>query len=364
MPVVAKKQNPKKAIRKRVQRKKSLKEKAPDGDILPRVKVGGKLPPRLKHPAMVDSPVKAKNNVKPEDMWPERRCQSPVQLLPMEAPVFVKGTELGLPELSKETKPELSPRIGDLSSHRLPKIYLGDASPTSRWLIRRANPEAGQHASPRSSVSSSSRLSQLGQLRWEFDPGPPATHGQDESRLRDYAYQYLLNSLCDPIVRDEMREMIWNSFYAPTVAHVEDPLPIPPPPPHFKDQRPLDYVNLRPPISASNPDDYHFMYPGYERPSLAARAYQSNCTPVISHSSRGSNGSYISTRSSIGESSRTSSSVSTDPKDYIPEYHDVLNDDNTHHFGPSEYKWIWIVLTVLILAMFLCLFLYAFGILQ
>ncbi|OJJ00310.1 hypothetical protein ASPVEDRAFT_559258 [Aspergillus versicolor CBS 583.65] len=356
MPVVAKKQAPKKALNKRAQRKKSLKKKVPDGDILPRAKVGGKLPPRLKHPMMVDSPVKAKNNVKPEEMWPERRCQSPVQILPMEAPVFVKGTELGLPELSR--------RVGDQSSHRLPKIYIGAASPTPRWMIRQAGPEAGQNISPRSSVSSSTRLPELGRLRWEFDPGPPATHGQDESRLRDYAYQYLLNSLNDPIVRDEVREMIWGSFYAPTVAHVEDPLPIPPPPPHFKDQRPSDYVNLRPPISASNPDDYHFMYPDYERPSLAARAYQSNYTPAISYGSRGSNGSYTSTRSSIGESTHTSSSVSTNPKDYVPEYHDVLSDDNTHHFGPSEYKWIWIVLTVLILAMFLCLFLYAFGILE
>jgi hypothetical protein len=75
-----------------------------------------------------------------------------------------------------------------------------------------------------------------------------------------------------------MRNMIWNSQYALVVANVEDPLPIPPPPPHFKDQRPSDYLTLREPISVSNPDDYHFKYPDYARPSLAVRTYRHHGT--------------------------------------------------------------------------------------
>ncbi|KAL4779012.1 hypothetical protein BJX76DRAFT_362194 [Aspergillus varians] len=292
------------------------------------------------------------------------------------------GKELGLPDVDKEVQPEISPRTGAPLFQSLPKIYIGDASRTPRWLIRPVGSESGSHNSPQSSASSSSRLPPLGQLRWEFDPGPPAKHGQDENQLREYAYQYLHNSLCDPVVRDELRVMIWNSRYAAIVAHVEDPLPIPPPPPHFKDQRPSDYVKLRPPISDSAPDDYIFMYPAYERPSLAARTHQSKRTRSMAHpgstghsdpyytrySPMGSNGSYASVQSSIVGSMRTrtstSSSTSTHSKDYLPEYDDALTDDHHHLLRIGEYKWIWILLTILILAMMLCLFLYAFGILR
>ncbi|KAJ0424065.1 hypothetical protein BJY00DRAFT_11352 [Aspergillus carlsbadensis] len=206
---------------------------------------------------------------------PERTFKEPRSFRGGGAPLHIVGKELGLPGMGQDSQQDTAtPERTERSTSSpvcLPKIYLGDASPAPRWLIRPADPENKQNSSRESSASSGSRLPSLGKLRWEFDPGMRSKHGLDEAWLRDYAYQYLLNSLCDPIVRDEMRELIWNGPHAPTVTHVEDPLPVPPPPPHFKDKKPLDYVSLRRPISASAPDDYYFTYSGYERPRLAAR---------------------------------------------------------------------------------------------
>ncbi|KAL4764265.1 uncharacterized protein BDW70DRAFT_156920 [Aspergillus foveolatus] len=314
--------------------------------------------------------------------WPERQRLSPIQSPELDAPILVEGKELGLPELNREAKPALNP-IDGIPPTRFPRVYLGDNAPTPRWLIRPVGPVTSPESahnlssdsgyvsasSGYSSASGSSRHPPLGRLRWEFDPGPAAKHGQDETRLHEYAYRYLQNSLRDPIVREEMSNMIWNSPYAPVVANVEDPLPIPPPPPHFRDQRPSDYVTLREPISASSPDDYHFKYPDYARPSLAVRTYghqdthTSRKSSVNSQSSANSHGS-----SSTGESSRTrastSSSISIVHKEFSPVYQHEFDDDTNHYLKRGEYKWIWIVLTILILALFLCLFLYAFGILQ
>ncbi|KAL6236854.1 hypothetical protein BDW75DRAFT_238800 [Aspergillus navahoensis] len=282
---------------------------------------------------------------------PERQRLSPIQSPELDAPILVEGAELVLPELNRGTKTALSP-VDGIPPTRFPKVYVGDNAPTPRWLIRPVPPAIGHepachpsseslYVSPSSgysSVSGRSRLPPLGRLRWEFDPGPAAEHGQDETQLREYAYRYLQNSLRDPVVREEMRNMIWNSQYAQIVANVEDPLPIPPPPPHFKDQRPSDYVALREPISASNADDYHFMYPDYARPSLAARAYEHQHTytsrkaSVDSQISANFNGS-----SSTGESSRTRASTSTSSsicithKEYSPEYQHELDEDMNHY---------------------------------
>ncbi|KAL2803390.1 hypothetical protein BJX63DRAFT_436989 [Aspergillus granulosus] len=315
----------------------------------------------------------------------------------------------------------------------MPKIYLGDASPAPRWLIRPADPESKQDLSGESSISSGSKLPPLGKLRWEFDPGMHSKHGLDEAWLRGYAYQYLLNSLGDPVVRDQMRDLIWNGPHAPTVAHVEDPLPVPPPPPHFKDKKPSDYVSLRQPISASAPDDYYFMYPAYERPSLTARVRTkadikseaegagSNDDPFstdaddssdwetssdqdrlratsvpgpnyqlvsdIASTRRSSASTIICTntgrswhscitataRTRTGTEFSSHSSISVSPKELSkspgiedsdsPGYNPSCDDDG-RHIRPGQYKWVWVFLTVLILSMFLCLFLYVFGILR
>ncbi|KAL3479162.1 hypothetical protein BJX99DRAFT_268581 [Aspergillus californicus] len=259
-----------------------------------------------KEPPKKDKPRKPKRICES----PTRRCLSPIQDLRLKPAIRVMGKELGLPGLNQDN---------------LPRIYVGDASPTPRWLIRPAIPEPAQEEdlSSQSSTSSGSKLPPLGRLRWEFDAGPAATHGQNEAWLRSYAYQYLLNSLSDGIVRDEMRDLIWNGPYAATVAHVEDPLPIPPPPALLRDKKPSDYANLPPPISAATPDDYYFLYSDYSRPSLA--------TSVATQSSAQSR---------------------------------HFRSDDEHHIGPGEHKWIWILLTIPVLSMFLCLFLYAFGILR
>ncbi|KAL4928467.1 uncharacterized protein BDV17DRAFT_97388 [Aspergillus undulatus] len=271
MPVIRKKQ---------AQAEKAPKKKSPGRMPLcyepkPREKMEGKLPVPLPWNEIPESPVQHIEHAEPQDFYPERMCRSPIQMPHMTAPIKIKGTELGLSKLSKGAPPEMSPRVGDPPNKNLPKIYLGDESPKPRWLIRPVSPVFEQDTPSQPSEPQVPQLPTLGQLRWEFDAGLPEVHGQDENQLREYAYCYLRNSLSDPIVREQLREMIWNSRFAPNVAHVEDPLPVPPPPPHFKDQKPSDYANLRPPVSASAPDDYTFMYPGYERPSLAARSYKS-----------------------------------------------------------------------------------------
>ncbi|KAL4810384.1 hypothetical protein BDV18DRAFT_156750 [Aspergillus unguis] len=299
---------------------------------LPRLKLEGRLPSPGPESEHKDPAHNVDPRVKPGVVFKKiDYCQSPECIPGLQMPVHAQGLELGLPGMNKKTEQHMPPRYGASPSRNLPKIYLGDNAPTPRWLIRPVKTDEDP-PSPRTS-----QLPPLGRLRWEFEPGLPGQHGQDESRLREYAYQYLQNALCDPIVREELRQMIWDSRYNETIAHVDDPLPVPPPPPHFKDQRPSDYVNLRPPISPSNPDDYHFVYPGYERPSLAARAYDSLTSPESSYA-----GSYAS-RSSMGESdgtrtrASTSSSVSTNAKDLLPEYyHHELSEDHHHHIRPNS----------------------------
>ncbi|KAL2826964.1 hypothetical protein BDW59DRAFT_160543 [Aspergillus cavernicola] len=277
---------------------------------------------------------------------PERTCRSPIQLLELEAPIHALGKELGLPDLSKDDQIPRSPGIKRAQSQSLPRIYLGDASPTPRWLIKPviSSSEIGQDLSRQSSGPSGSRLPPLGRLCWEFDPGPYARHGQNEALLRNYAYRYLLNSLCDPIVREEMRDLIWNGPHAAIVVHVEDPLPIPPPPAHIKDQKPSRYVDLPPPISDDAPDEYNFEYPDYSRPSLAARAAKrvrdarnssanhdetdsssdscGSATTIHSYRSGSVESPKSSSYCAIAQSSissartRTGTSISTNPNDY------------------------------------------------
>lgn len=271
MPAISKHQTPsKRALGRRAAMKGSLKRKPLSCGPLPRLKMGGKLPSRLSEIEIPKSKTKYKRNAKPIDLWPERCCQGPTETPELKSPVFVMDSQFKLPGLNKEIEPEISPRTRAPPPQGLPKIYLGDDSPTPHWLIRPAGLEVAQLISPRSSVSSFSRLPPSGRLRWEFDPGSPSQHGQDEKWLCKYAHRYLEDTLCDQIIRDKLREMIWNSRYAATVAHVEDPLPIPPPPPHFKDQRPSDFADLRPPISSA-PEDYHFMYTASEWPSQQSK---------------------------------------------------------------------------------------------
>ncbi|KAL3489115.1 hypothetical protein BJX62DRAFT_165370 [Aspergillus germanicus] len=386
-----------------------------------------------------ETPKVPKGKWKPYKYYgPERTFREPGSFRGGGAPLHVVGKELGLPGLGQDSQQgTATPARTERSTSSpvcMPKIYLGDASPAPRWLIRPADPENKQDSSRESSVSSGSRLPPLGKLRWEFDPGMRSEHGLDEAWLRDYAYQYLLNSLCDPVVRDEMRDLIWNGPHAPTVAHVEDPLPVPPPPPHFKDKKLLDYLSLRRPISASAPDDYYFTYPGYERPRLAARVrtkgdvktdaegadtnadpFSTDCDDLSdweptsnqdrSHAnSELASKSYASTRrssastivipstrtrtdtgrswySGVSASTRTRTStgssshsgISASSKEFSKHadseasdsagYH-PSSDDDDQHISSGQYKWVWILLTVLILSMFLCLFLYAFGILR
>ncbi|RDW86458.1 uncharacterized protein DSM5745_03100 [Aspergillus mulundensis] len=297
--------------------------------------MGGKLPgPHPDEHAPPDRRRVAKNIIGRMDIFPERRCLSPLRV------------PEGLLQPNGEVKPGPTAQTDGIPSRRIPEIHIGDDSPTPRWLIRPAPPAIGDGSSGRppsiastsnSTTSTGRRLPALGVLRWEFDPGSATKHQQDETKLYEYAYRYLQSKLCDPIAREELRDMIWDSDYAPIVEHVEDPLPVPPPP---KKNLILPSPSYEvSPKSSSDPVDYHFMYPDYARPSLASRLYQNprrkfRVKPQSSADSRDS--------SDPGESSRT----------------------RGNNLKPGEFKWIWITLTVLILALFLCLFLYVFGILK
>ncbi|KAL4906163.1 hypothetical protein BDW74DRAFT_177188 [Aspergillus multicolor] len=311
-----------------------------------KAKMEGKLPgPHPDDHEPPDQPKKKdKRRARRMNLFPDRWCLSPEQVSDFAAPIHIQGAELGLPEPKGDLYLGPTARSEGILASRLPKIYIGDDSPTPRWLIRPVHSEIGGGPSRRltshSTTSTCTRLPPLGRLRWEFDPGPAAKHQQDETQLRNYAYRYLQNSLCDPIVREELRDMIWDSEYAPIVEHVEDPLPVPPPPPHFRNQRPSDFVNIREPISSSDPDNYHFMYADYARPSLAGRSYgntrsKGRKSSVDSQSSDDSHGS-----SSTGESSRTRSStnsgISVTHKEYSEEYQHEIDDDTHHYLKPGS----------------------------
>ncbi|KAL4884649.1 hypothetical protein BJY04DRAFT_168533 [Aspergillus karnatakaensis] len=347
------------------------------GGGLPKVRVGGKLPPRPQTWQPPDAPEHIEDVEMEDTFSPDRQCESPVELPMLQMPIIVQGLELGLPNLNKEHRSKLAKQFGGREQplQNRPKIYIGDDAPTPRWLIRPAateKPAQGQKSRSRSASSAP-----LGKLRWEFDPGSPDTHGQDPKKLRVYAHQYLRNCLCDPIVRFQLRQSIRCGQYAETIQDVDDPLPVPPPPPHFKNQKPTptDYVSLRSPLSAAAPDAFHFNYLNYQRPPLARRPHPGpssvpsrESSPQAYHSFTEENAPandqpyQASNDGSRGRAS-TSSSGSSNAKEYS-KYLPVLEDDDHHHLKPGEYKWIWILLTVLILGMFLCLFLYVFGILR
>ncbi|KAL2868367.1 uncharacterized protein BJX67DRAFT_380171 [Aspergillus lucknowensis] len=378
-------------VKKVARRRRDLKKRGPSGVE------------NIEYPSFSDPPIIVGDDYEFTYFSPERNVRSPEQFSSEGAPIHILSKELGLPEVSKDDQSGLPHGAKSSPPLYMPKIFLGDASPAPRWLIRAVDSEADQGPVPRqSSISGGSRLPPLGRLRWEFDSGSSDKHGLDEAWLCDYAYQYLVNSLGDPIVRDQMRDLIWNGPHAPTVAHVEDPLPIPPPPPHFKEKKTLDYVTLQPPISATAPDDYYFMYPGYSRPPLATRPWKKRATDTNAESAARESDSYVTAttefspcssgdhnhgyesrsgsvcraKSGISANARTrastSSSMSISPQDSkhtsgqdsdSPGYH-PSSDDDDRHVSSGEYKWVWFLLTILILGMFLCLFFYAFGILR
>ncbi|KAL5335727.1 hypothetical protein BJX70DRAFT_401282 [Aspergillus crustosus] len=329
-------------------------------NCLPKVRIGGPLPPRLekyeypedsKPPSSPTEPEHLEHieDVGIENNWLNRRCQSPVQLPEMVMPITNPSLELGLPGVDEISDRQLSLHFGGLPKPptNSTRIYLGDNSPTPRWLIRPATPIVDKNR-PFANDDSTPQL--LGNLRWEFDPGPPERHGLDQDWLRSYAHAFLRNSLCDPIVRQQIKTSIRRGQFAADIKDVEDPLPAPPPPPHFKDKKPSDYVKLRPPVSVSAPDDRYFLkYPDYKRPPLARSHYISppssrytsiSDTQTASVSNRNNTDSSYKA-SSVSEGSRgrastsTSSSASTNAKEKAYSTYDPgLDDENGHRITP------------------------------
>lgn len=101
----------------------------------------------------------------------------------------------------------------------------------------------------------------MGVLAWSFDPGPEHKQGGPKyDMLYMHAYKSLEGALSDPMVRDQLRDMIRKGSLARTVSNVDDPLPPLPPPP-------MGYDASSPPVDIQP----EYSYPNYERPSLARR---------------------------------------------------------------------------------------------
>ncbi|GES58312.1 hypothetical protein ATEIFO6365_0004046300 [Aspergillus terreus] len=200
-------------------------------------------------------------------------------------------------------------------------------------------------------------------LQWVFDSGEAIGSSElRQSEVYKIGYKYLQDAYADPVFRNNVRSEIRTGPFALKVADVEDPLPLlPPPPPGHK---------YAPPAGTHSTVEY---FRGYERPVLATRPGQ--YAPETGSPSPTSDG-YSATLSDgfstntfdRAKSLDTRYSGSSDLEDQRsqtgthPRYDEGADDGPILHAG--EYKWLWFLVTFLVLGMFLCLFLYAFKVIR
>lgn len=280
-------------------------------------------------------------------------------------------------------------RLGPFLEPITPPISFGDDAPVPRWRLAldptdsaegkdletdliRTFPDKtiidgvapGSH--PRSFDSSIG----LGGLQWIFDPGLAATHlsSINGDMLYEVAWVCLTDALRNPISRKQINIEIANGPLWPKVCNVEDPLPPPP-------ERPKTNIIPQPetPKVIRKP-----AFQNYDRPSLNAKAKGSGPDPEgktslndrIFHHQKGTDGPLYqadpqkvlkkrsSDNSGIGEGPATTKRKlrSSEPGEI------EAQEGKTEKMG--EYKCVWFCVILLVLSMFLCLFLYSFGIIK
>lgn len=204
------------------------------------------------------------------------------------------------------------------------EIFFGEKNNRPRWLIvpapwtvlpKETTPGGTgleeKRADPKNPKSNGEEI-----FCWEFDP-PPEQKG--DRALYRHAYDALREALRNPKFREEARDYIQQRF-SNLMQNREDVLPRLPMPP---DGRP----SLK--RQEAIPDAASPQYSWFDRPMLVSKP-----------------GSAISAGNPFpGFAPPVPTFEATSPS-----------------YG--EYKWIWFVVIILLLAMFLCLFLYAFKILR
>jgi hypothetical protein len=193
----------------------------------------------------------------------------------------------------------------------------------------------------------------LGGLKWVFDPGLPANtsnllHGE---KLYEMAHNYLTDALQNPISRTQMRREIANGPLWPKVCNVEDPLP--PPPERPKTNFYTDYrADYRDPNAQVESDDYKRAAPKPRaRGSTPAEVKATTHADRLLYHEQGADGPLH----------------LADPRKILGIEHDSSDDEGRKEGKIAkigEYKCVWLCVILLVLSMFLCLFLYSFGIIK
>lgn len=256
--------------------------------------------------------------------------------------------------------------------HNMPPISFGENAPVPRWrfasdttkpaqgkdlekdLIRTVAGKSiidgvasGSH--PRSFDSSIG----LGGLKWVFDAGllanpPNLLHGE---KLYEVAYDCLTEALQNPISRMQMKREIANGPLWPKVCNVEDPLPPPPKRPNtnFYPEFRKDYRDPK----ARHEDDE------FKRPVPVPRARGS--TPA------GGKAPTYADRLLYHDKGADGPLHQADPGKIFGIESDSSEDEGRKEGKIAkigEYKCVWLCVILLVLSMFLCLFLYSFGIIK
>ncbi|KAJ5608966.1 hypothetical protein N7528_009533 [Penicillium herquei] len=278
-----------------------------------------------------------------------------------------------------------------------PEIYFGQSGPMPRWRLREVaeDPPNGrdlhkdlirthkkrthirnvdQDDHPKSGNSSVG----LGTLCWIFEPGPSTLwKGLSQEQLYEFAYLGLVDALNDFRSRDMIRATIKRAKLE-SIFNVEDPLPPPPPPPSVTYFGPRAGVAEWPkvPLQMKGRFDYHYAH-RYFRPSMAVREGSNTLPKTYSKTDQmrfhmkgtlrnagdvcdsfDPTGA-LPQESVFGSGNGRKSSLS---KEWDPEK-DAREDFNRNP-RLGEYKLLYFLVVIIILSMFLCLFLYAFGIVR
>ncbi|KAJ5103713.1 hypothetical protein N7532_004242 [Penicillium argentinense] len=268
-------------------------------------------------------------------------------------------------------------------SKGVPTVYYGDNAPLPRWrlVLDPTDPTdqdqqkdnirtlegktiidgVTQDGHPRSFDPSIG----LGGLQWEFDELPLSQNAPAEgaSMLHAVAHRCLAEAMLNPIARQQMSREIANGPLWPKVCNVADPLPAPPPEPQ---------PNLLPPIPKV--DKGRYLHPNYQRDSLNVRAKGSGQAPGTEPSladrlffhQKGTQGPLHQADPlkslEVTNSREEGPQTKKRKKGKSPGELEAQKESRTAKIG--EYKCVWFCVILLVMSMFLCLFLYSFGVIK
>lgn len=256
----------------------------------------------------------------------------------------------------------------------MPKIGFGETAPQPRWVVvpstsspldlyRASQVEEGQ---------------KLHSLDWKFESGPPsAWKGLSREQLILQAHLWLINQLADPITRDKFRIAIARGPHAKLVENMEDPLP---PLPAAYGGFTGHFLGRSKSMPEEAPRSPNYSYPNYERPSVAARidnptgdsrraggfiAQMKGAFGITSLQPADLESQRLGSVSDDGSLDRRYKEEAVDRalgRRPAPRQDSALDDDAQAPRG--KYRCLWLLVVLLLLAIFLCLFLYSFGIIR